>query len=205
MFSNYQENIMNTGYRQEVLNVLLAQLLQERGVIAAPEKVIRSSPTSNRKMPDVVVNFQGLRTIIEGEVDDQMNARDKAIASVTRRVEDGIAHIGVAVIYPSYLRKVEFATLKNSIEACELEVAIVTESEQTGFIKGDVNYLENALRRAFEHLVKEDVVAEAVAALEAGIEQFAGVLAPKAGDVGRVAEALGIKELEDKSQGNDEE
>jgi hypothetical protein len=28
---------MNTGYRQEVFNVLLAQLLQERGVIAAPE------------------------------------------------------------------------------------------------------------------------------------------------------------------------
>ena len=40
---------MNTGYRQEVLNVLLAQLLQERGVIAAPENVIRTSPTSNRK------------------------------------------------------------------------------------------------------------------------------------------------------------
>jgi hypothetical protein len=30
------ERIMADGYRQEVLNVLLAQLLQERGVISAP-------------------------------------------------------------------------------------------------------------------------------------------------------------------------
>ena len=96
---------MNTGYRQEVFNVLLAQLLQDRGVIAAPEKVIGLNPVANRKMPDVIVNFQGLRTIIEGEVDDQINARDKAISSVAHHVEDGIAHIGVAVVYPSYLRK----------------------------------------------------------------------------------------------------
>lgn len=196
---------MNTGYRQEVLNVLLAQLLQERGVIAAPEKVIRGNLTSNRKMPDVIVNFQGLRTIIEGEVNDQVNAHEKAIASVSRRVEDGIAHIGVAVVYPSFLRKVEFSILKNSIETCDLEIAILTESEKTGFIKCDVNYLENALRRAFEHLVEEDVVAKAVVALEAGIEQFASALASKSGDVTRVAEALGIKEIKNESVTDDEE
>lgn len=196
---------MNTGYRQEVFNVLLAQLLQERGVIAAPENVIRSSPTSNRKMPDVIVNFQGLRTIIEGEVDDQPNAREKALASVGKRVEDGIAHIGVAVIYPAYLRKVEFTTLKTTLAACDLQVAIITESGSPDFITGDVNYLENALRRTFEHLVKEDVVANAVKSLEAGIERFASVLSVKEGDVGRVAEALGIRELEEQPEGDDEE
>jgi len=196
---------MNTGYRQEVFNVLLAQLLQERGVIAAPESVIHTSPTSNRKMPDVIVNFQGLRTVIEGEVDDQPNARDKAVASVGKRVEDGIAHIGVAVIYPAHLRKVVFTALKTSLSDCDLQIAIVTESEKTDFIRGDVNYLENALRRTFENLVKEDVVKNAVIALEAGIERFASVLSIRAGDVGRVAEALGIRELEEKTSGDDEE
>jgi hypothetical protein len=195
---------MHTGYRQEVFNVLLAQLLQERGVIAAPENVIRSSQSANRRMPDVIVNFQGLRTVIEGEVNDQPNAHEKALASVGKRVEDGIAHIGVAVIYPGELRKVAFNTLKRSLADCDLEIAIVTESEKTDFIKGDVNYLENALRRAFEHLVQEDVVANAVAALEAGIERFASVLSVKAGDVGRVAESLGIRELENKPQGDSE-
>jgi hypothetical protein len=156
-------------------------------------------------MPDVIVNFQGLRTIIEGEVDDQPNARDKALASVGKRVEDGIAHIGVAVIYPAHLRKVVFTALKTSLSDCDLQIAIVTESEKTDFIRGDVNYLENALRRTFENLVKEDVVANAVTALEAGIERFASVLSIRAGDVGRVAEALGIRELEENPSGDNEE
>jgi hypothetical protein len=195
---------MNIGFRQEVLNVLLAQLLQERGVAAAPENVLRISPNSNRRMPDVVVNFQGLRTVIEGEVSDQPNAHEKALSSIRKRVEDGIAYIGAAVVYPASLRLLEFNILKSTLASIELEIAIVTESEQTGFIYGNVNYLESALRHAFEHLVQEDVVAEAVTALEAGIEQFAQVLASKAGDVFRVSEALGIKELEDKSKAEDE-
>ncbi len=195
---------MNTGYRQEVLNVVLAQLLQERGVIAAPEKVMRISREATRKMPDLVVNFQGLRTIIEGEVGDQQGAHEKAIASASQRVEDGIAHIGVAIVYPAFLRKIDFDGLKEGIATCELEVAIVTESEQTGFIRGDVNYLESALRRTFENLVKENVVAEAVVVLERGIEGFAGVLAAKEGDAWRVASALGIKDLEGAEPGEED-
>lgn len=185
---------MTNSYRQEVLNVFLALLLQERGVVAAPENIIKIG-NKNRKMPDVVVNFQGLRTVIEGEVEDAANAREKAIKSASKRVEDGIAHIGVAVIYPQFLRSVEFPKLKNSLTKTDLDIAIVTESEQTGFIKGDVNYLESALRHAFEHLVREDVVAEAVSALEDGIEQFARVIVQKTGDVGRLAQTLGIREL----------
>jgi hypothetical protein len=33
---------MKVGYRQEVFNVVLAQILQERGVISVPEKVIKT-------------------------------------------------------------------------------------------------------------------------------------------------------------------
>ena len=47
------------GYRQEVFNVLLAQLLQERGVISAPESIVRSGPEQARRMPDVIVSFHG--------------------------------------------------------------------------------------------------------------------------------------------------
>lgn len=35
---------MASGYRQEVFSVLLAQLLQERAVVSAPESIIRSAP-----------------------------------------------------------------------------------------------------------------------------------------------------------------
>jgi hypothetical protein len=46
--------------RQEVLNVLLAQLLQKRGLLAAPEQ-IQNFRQQSRQMPDVLVDFQSLR------------------------------------------------------------------------------------------------------------------------------------------------
>ena len=63
-------------------------------------------------MPDIIVNFSGLRTAIEGEVDDNPKAKDDAAKSAQSRVEDGIAHIGVAVVYPRELRKVDWGRLK---------------------------------------------------------------------------------------------
>jgi hypothetical protein len=181
------------GYRQEVFNVLLAQLLQERGAISAPEKIIKHP--LGRKMPDVIVTFRGLRTAIEGEVNDNPQARDKAIASARKRVEDGVAHIGVAVVYPQELRDEDFSGLKENLAACSLEFAIVIESEDTGFVTGNVDNLESALRHAFEHLVQEDIVTQAVKILDAGIEQFAGAIVDKKGIVERLAETLGIREL----------
>ncbi len=189
---------MANPQRQEVLNVLLAQLLQERGVVAAPENIIKSV-LSGVKMPDVLVEFNGLRTIIEGEVGDQPDAEAKAIESARQRVAQGIAHIGVALVYPACLRDEEFIYLKSELAHSKLKIAIFTESEDTGFIDGDVGYLENALRHAFDQLVKEDVVAQAVALLDAGIEQFAGVVAAHGADVQRMAEALGIREMPDKA------
>ncbi len=73
---------MADGYRQEVLNVLLAQLLQERGVISAPENIIYLGADHKRRMPDVtIVNFQGLRTVIEAEVGGLPDAQNKALLS----------------------------------------------------------------------------------------------------------------------------
>lgn len=186
-------------YRQEVFNVLLAQLLQERGAVSTPENIIRAPLAGKRKMPDVLVHYNGLRTAIEGEVGDRPDAQLRALGSARTRVEDAIAHIGVAVVYPAALRDVEFPRLKDELAGCILDIAVVTESESTGFVPGNVDYLEQALRNAFNALVKEDVVAKAVAALDAGIEHFALAVATKPGIVGRIAEALGIRELPSKT------
>lgn len=182
-------------YRQEVFNVLLAQLLQERGAISAPESIIHSGPGRSRKIPDVIVTFRGLRTAIEGEVDDQHGADEKALASARKRVELGIAHIGVAIVYPAELRQADFSELKAKLATAKLGIAIVTESGSTGFVSGNSDYLESALRNAFEHLVREDIVTQAVEALDKGIEDFASRIVHKRGVVGRSAKVLGIREL----------
>jgi len=193
------------GYRQEVFNVLLAQLLYKRGVISAPENIVKLNLAQGRRMPDVIVSFNGLRTAIEGEVGDHADAPTLALKSARGRVEEGIAHIGIAVVYPEHLRQVEFGALEEELAQSELAIAVVTESGDTGFVNGNVNRLENALRHAFDQLLKEDVVARAVATLDSGIDQFARVLADKSGVTDHMAEALGIRGLPERKQDAEED
>ncbi|MDP3063549.1 MAG: hypothetical protein Q8O40_10150, partial [Chloroflexota bacterium] len=72
-------------YREEVLNVLLALLLSERGVVTAPEQSFRDAIEHRRHIPDVLVVFQGLRTVIEGKVDDQPSAAQNALQDAQER------------------------------------------------------------------------------------------------------------------------
>ncbi len=154
-------------------------------------------------MPDVMVEFSGLRTVVEGEVSDQSDAESRALQSAGRRVEQGIAQIGIAVVYPETLRHAQFTRLKNQLAACTLKFAVVTEAGATGFAEGDVNGLCDVLRRAYDQLVQENVVSEAVAALEAGIEKFASTVTRRRGLAARLAETLGIRELPDPTDASD--
>ncbi len=183
---------MTQRYRQEVFNILLAQLLNERGIVSAPESILKTPTGQGRRMPDVLVDFHGLRTAIEGEVGDRPDAGERALASARNRVEEGIAHIGVAVVYPARLREVEFPDLKGQLAVSGLETAIVTESGTPEFFRGDVAHLGDALRRAFTQLVQEDVVAQAVAALDAGVERLALTVVTKKGVISRIVKVLNM-------------
>lgn len=117
----------STGYREEVLNVVLAQLLDEQGIISAPEQSLKLAAQA-RRVPDVLVLFRGLRTAIEGKVDDHPTAADDVIKDAQGRVEQGIAHIGVAVLYPAALRQIPFPSLKNELSKAKLRMAICSEA-----------------------------------------------------------------------------
>ncbi len=68
---------MGEEHREEVLNVKLADLLSERGVLSVPED-IRKTPKGVR-LPDVTVaDFWGIRTVIEGRIAD---VREMEVAS----------------------------------------------------------------------------------------------------------------------------
>src|SRR5262249_40400981 len=113
------ERLMSS--RQEVLNVLLAQLLHERGLVAAPEQIVRALQGGERgatRLPDVLVDFRGLRTAIEAEIGSGARAAHVlAYEKAKQRVDEGIAHIGVAVVYPAKLRQVGFHRLKEELSA----------------------------------------------------------------------------------------
>ena len=192
--------IMDGHYRQEVFNVLLAQLLQKRGLITAPESILKSGFEESRRMPDVIVNFNGLRTILEGEIDKDPDCRTRALESASKRVEEAIAHIGIAIIYPEYLRQLDFATVKAKLATAKLDMAIVSETGTTGYVNGDLDYLKTALNSVFEQLIQENIVAQAVAVLDSNIGHFARILLNQKGSMLRVVDALGLGELPGKQE-----
>jgi len=172
---------------------LLAQLLDEQGIISAPEQSLKPGATG-RRIPDVLVSFRGLRTAIEGKVDDNPTAREEVQKNARERVEQGIAHIGISVLYPSSLRKVPFTSVKSELNKTRLQIAICSEAGEQGWTVGDANYLGTMLRRTFEQLVEEDVVTQAVSALDAGVEVFAQALNASPTAIERSADLLGIGE-----------
>ena len=181
---------MDRGFREEVLNIMLAELLGQRGIATTPE---RSGMTSGKRhIPDVLVRFQGLRLIIEGEVDDQPGCEKSVISEANERVERGIAHIALAILYPAMLRKLEFHELKKKLSTATLRIAICDEVGQSGWSTGTVDNLGDMLRRTFEQLVQEDAVAEAVKLLEVSVDHFTQAVSGTPAVSERWAKLLGI-------------
>ncbi|MCY4023115.1 MAG: hypothetical protein OXF32_06680 [Anaerolineaceae bacterium] len=174
-------------HRQEVLNVVLADLLIRREVVAGPENIVTRDGV--RQMPDVIVQYQGLRLAIEGEI-EAPDAREKAQRSATRRVESGIAHMGMGVIYPQALRDTDFSLLREEMANSRLDILVVSEADVGGYESGNIDYLENLLRRVFERLLREDVVAEAVAMIDVAVDDFAKMTMASSGVSGRILKAL---------------
>jgi hypothetical protein len=183
--------------RQEVLNVVLAQLLQRRGLVVTPEAILKAASEGPRQrhIPDVMVDFQGLRLVIEGDFD--AGSAESDVAEQTReRVETGIAHLGVAVLYPRALRSAAFSKLEAEMEEARLRFAVVTEApEAPSFAEGRVEDLSESLRRAYEQLAKDQVLDRAVNMLKAGIERFTTALSGQPAVTDRFAHTLGIRQM----------
>jgi hypothetical protein len=83
-------------FREEVLNVKLAELLKERGLKADPEVI-------QGKLPDVRVVIGGLILILEGKSSSKTNLMKQA----KDRVNSGLANISIAIEYPPGLNEAD--------------------------------------------------------------------------------------------------
>jgi hypothetical protein len=191
-------------FRQEVLNVALAEILEEIGLVAVPEEIVKR--VGQRKMPDVLVEVQGLRLMIEGEIGFEESALARAASSAKSRVEGGLAHIAIAVVYPESLLSAESVeSLREKMREEALSFRIFTESRETETLTGNPRDLADALRRTLEWLTSEDVVKSAVAVMQAGLEVFSAAALPKAGIIARLAKVLGISPPESKDKKHEED
>jgi hypothetical protein len=191
--------------REEVLNVLLAELLERRGLWSVPESIRRRAGGEQHRLPDVTLaDLWGVRIIVEGKILDGEGQRRSLLASARRRVEEGLCPICLAVLYPPELRNVRtLSALRHSLEAATFEVRVISEGDDGAWADADVGTLVELVRRGYELLVQEDVVARAVAELEGAIDSSARVIAGGRGTTERLAELLGIPEDTEGVDGND--
>jgi hypothetical protein len=211
--------------REEVLNVTLALLLTKRGIVAAPEQVLSNALQNRRAMPDVLVDYLGLRVAIEGKVGTGLTQRKAALAAARNRVESGLAHMAVAVLYPSSVVTIsQLEQLAEQIGKTTLKISVVTEAEDARqlalpiqgldiverrqspeWVDSDVNNLADVLRRAYENLVAENVVDTAVGTIRSGIDGFSPVILSSPGAIERSKAALGIRSHPRRNRTNREE
>jgi hypothetical protein len=179
---------MAERHREEVLNVVLAGCLGRRGVDADPETILQRG----RSRPDVIATFRGLRCAIEGKVADTPNAEPVVLSEARSRVEQGVAHVAIAAIYPAALRTTAFAQLPNEMSAASLRFIVLTEAGDGAWHAGGINDISAELRRAHDILVRDDVLQQAVNTLNIGLAEVASALVNNRGTCDRLIHILGI-------------
>lgn len=164
---------MSSSFREEVVNVILAQLLEEREIVSLPETVV-SDIAEARRLPDIMTaHFWGVRTVIEGRIEQSDAVRTSLEEDCMQRIEEGIAPLAVGVAYPVGVNAAtSIEGLVGNLLESQLEINVFTEAGGQGWQRGDVDDLANLLRRAFEELVREDVVEDSVDAIDSSIDVF---------------------------------
>ena len=156
--------------REEVINVQLAQALAARGLDAVGETI------SRRGRPDVLVSLDGVKLIIEGRARD---AQPSLFHDARRRVENGMADISMAVLYPDPLYEIsEHEDLARRLVTEEFDGAVYYYGPQGivehPFQQVTLQDLGETINAVFDLRVRNDVVREQVANLENTIEAVVG-------------------------------
>ncbi len=175
--------------REEAVNTQLAILISKYGVTADAETIHLHG--SHR--PDVVFQLRGLRVVIEGKFADTAGAEGIVLDDARKRVRNGIAHIAAAAIYPKNLRTTPTTELIPVLEQSQLRYRIISESsEGEGWYEGSPLSLMDALRRAQDALIEDDIVEKTAKALSDRLDGVAKLWMGQAGSCDRLSRLLGI-------------
>jgi hypothetical protein len=185
--------------REEVVNVLLAELLEKRGLVSVPETIRKAVGGKGKKLPDITVaDLLGIRMVVEGKFDLTGDTRVQLFKDAKARVEEGISPVCLAVLYPADLRQTETVPkLRSRLEKSDFHVRVISESGDGEWASMSLDGIAEALRRAYELLVSDDVVIRSVGELEESIEAASEVFSQSETLIERFRGALGIPEETD--------
>lgn len=195
----------NVDFREEVVNVALAELLEQRGMLSVPETIRKSIGRKTRDLPDIIVaDLLGIRMVIEGRFNVARGSQDSLLRDAKERVELGISPVCLATLYPPELRRADSLTrLRKNLQKAQLGIRVVSESNDGEWTTGTVDDVAEALRRSYELLVSEDVVVASVAEIGSSIETASNLFRRTSPLADRFRKALGIPE--ELNESNEEE
>jgi hypothetical protein len=175
-------------HREESVNTQLAVLLTRHGIIAESETVQQSG----QQRPDVMFMLDGLRVIIEGKFSDTPNADNVVLSDALKRVQSGICHIAVAIVYPKDIRTASTPRLDEVLKTSQLKFLIISEAGQTEWTEASPSEILASLRRVHESLIRDDIVSESAGRLSERIELIASLWVGQPATCDRLSDLLGM-------------
>jgi hypothetical protein len=130
--------------------------------------------------------------VIEGKVADTPNAHQVVSNQAVQRLETGLAHVAIAIVYPEHLRSVEFAELPTALSVSSYEFAVFSENGPSAWRSGKIHQILAELRRVQELLARDDAVQEAAEQLREKLDAISGLLAANQGVCDRLTAILGV-------------
>jgi hypothetical protein len=160
-------------YRQEVINIRIADILREIGFGASGETITAG------KLPDVMVEVNGLKINIEGWF-EKGSQIDLLRSKCKKRIEDGICDIAIGLLYPEAIREAENdEELISKIKQNDYKVFIFSPSTK-GVVEQSLGRMKleqiaENLNYLYTQVVEADLLKEEIAKIEKAIQSCAGI------------------------------
>lgn len=147
--------------REEVINVKLADVLNARGLEAEGETIHAQG------RPDVLVNLQGIKLVVEGRLENQ---KKTLFVDAKNRIEQGMCEISLAVCYPKGLYETPQKHLVAELEKTKFDGCLFyyakSEIKSEEFSAKPIGDLADLIRNAVTLIVDNDVLRDQVRSVE---------------------------------------
>ncbi len=152
---------------ETTLNVLLAELLEKRGLFGASELIFKRREKVRK--PDVLVRIQGVRVVVEGKI-LKPTAKQELSAQCVGRIDEGLADVGIGVIYKlQHPESLIFSNVevKKMLEGSTFEVAVWSASAAgpravADWTEVELDSLVRLVRSSVNEAASQDLLREAV-------------------------------------------
>jgi len=192
------------GLREENLNVMLAELLAEKGLKALGEVILRRR--GRRPEPDVFIELNGVRIVIEGK---KLGMWDALVQQCRERLDNNVCDLCVMVEYgeiksdklvPNQL-EIKDALLKSRfnigflsfIDMAGLDRWLATAPKPEQYKDVSFDDFLAYLMSAYSRVVSEDIVEPVIKRMNEVLSEFAVNLSTTI-NLERLKEVLELKE-----------